>query len=297
MAHGLKIRKTQAQPNTNWTDIDLGFPNNGSTNNAYIKTAPGVVGGLGEYAFQLECNARITVVGLGTISASTGSNTVTGTGTHFSTDAISTGNTRLAISDGNGGYTYLGVVDSVTDDETIVLQDNSAAAVTNSSWFYGTEDGNSSIIRQKGSKRFLVRSESLEIQDESIAKGGIYSIYSLSNTDWAALGASINPTVGEVFTASKDGTGLATNGTVVPAGTCFLTNAAAPASFEQVSLSVVTAGGTVYASRIKNHWVLDFSTPYANANPGEVYIATYAGSTSAQDPATGYYQAQVEYWC
>ena len=296
MAHGLKIRKTQVQPNTSWTAVDLGFPNNGTTNNGFSRTKPGVVGGLGEYSDQIDCNARIVVVGLGTISASTGSTTVTGTGTHFTTDAMLTGNTRLAVSDGNSGYTYLGVIDSVTDDVTIVLQANSAATVSGSAWFYGTESNNSSIIRQKGSRRFLVQSDNLTIQDESIAKGGIYAIKSLSNTDWAALGASVNPTVGEVFTASASGTGLGSNGTVVPAGTCILTNAAAPASYGQVAISVVTDGGTVYASRIKNHWVLDFTTN-TGANPGAVYIATFNGSTSAQDPATGYYQGQVENWC
>ena len=297
MAHGLKNRKTQVQPNTSWTDIDLGFPNNGTTDNGYSYSYPGVVGGLGEYSNQIECQARIVVVGLGTITATTGSKTVVGVGTHFTTDAMTTGNTRLAVSDGNGGYTYLGVVDSVTDANNLELVANSAAAVSGSAWFYGTESGNSSIIRQKGSRRFLVQSDDLTIQDESIAKGGIYAIRSLGNTDWAALGASINPTAGEVFTASKNGTGLATNGTIVPAGTCILTDASAPASFGQMSISVGTAEGTVYASRIKNHWVLDFSIPDAKANPGATYVATFQGSTATQDPATGFYWSRIENWC
>ena len=62
----------------------------------------GIVGGIDEDYNQIRCQASILVKGLGTITCNTGSSTVTGTGTHFTTDAF-TGNTQLWVSDGAGG--------------------------------------------------------------------------------------------------------------------------------------------------------------------------------------------------
>jgi hypothetical protein len=291
MGRPLKIYKTNGS-----TPVDEGFPNDGSTDNGYVRTAPGVVGGIMQQSSQIECNARILVKGLGTITTATNSTGVTGTGTSFTTDAFSDGNTIVYAAD---GATQIGILSSVTDAGDLVLAANAAVAVTNSAWYYSTESNQSSIVRQKGAKKFLAVTQ-VDIQDESIAKGQAYMINSVSNTNWAALGADVNATHGDIFTAMTNGTGLTTNGTVWAVGICILVNESAPA--EPNTMSITQSQGTETVSRIKNKYATDFSTPYANCNPGTVFSATF-GSNGATlpNPATSndfvYTTSEIENWC
>ena len=296
MGRALKIRKYQ-----DGQVIDQGFPNNGSTDNGYSDTQPGIVGGIAENSDQIRCDAAILVKGLGTITATTSSGTITGTGTHFTTDSF-TGTSQIWVSDGTGGYTSLGIYDSTTDDTEISLGDPAVSDVTDSAWYY-TATSNSSIVRQKGSKRFLVAGTNNTIQDESIATGQAYMIASVGNTDWAALGADPTAVQYDIFTALKDGTGLTTNGEVYPVATCLLVNLNSPTEPNTMSVAIYDDGDTYYAQRLKNKFSTNFSTPYANANPGVTYSATFfndSGNTIPDPAAPGdlvYTLAGTENWC
>ena len=296
MARALKIRKYN-----DGNVVDDGFPNNGSTDNGYSANQPGIVGGLAEDSDQIRCDTAILGKGLGTITADTGSSTITGTGTHFTTDAFS-GASQIWVSDGAGGYTSLGEYDSTNDDEELVLESNSALNVTDSAWFY-TAVSNGSIVRQKGSRRFLVAGTSDTIQDESIAAGQAYMIGSVGNTDWAALGADATAGLYDIFTATKDGTGLTTDGYVYPVATCLLVNLNSPTQTNTMSVGIFDDGDTYYAQRLKNKFSTNFATPFANCNPGITYSATFfndSGNT-IPDPAAAndrvYTLVGTENWC
>ena len=283
MGNALKIRKYQ-----DGQVIDDGFPNNGSTNNGYSDTQPGIVGGINEDSDQIRCDAAVLVKGLGTITADTGSSTVTGTGTHFSTDGF-TGSSQLWVSDGAGGYTSLGIYSSTSDDEELELGDDSAVNVTDSVWYY-TATSNSSIVRQKGSKKFLVVANNNVIQDESIAIGQAYMIATVGNTDWQALGADPTAAQYDIFTALKAGTGLTTTGTVYAVATCLLVNLNSPTEPNTMSVHINDDGSTYYASRLKNKFSTNFATPYANCNPGVTFSATFFndnGNTLPNPSASG----------
>ena len=296
MGNALKIRKYQ-----DGQVIDDGFPNNGSTNNGYSDTQPGIVGGINEDSDQIRCDAAVLVKGLGTITADTGSSTVTGTGTHFSTDGF-TGSSQLWVSDGAGGYTSLGIYSSTSDDEELELGDDSAVNVTDSVWYY-TATSNSSIVRQKGSKKFLVVANNNVIQDESIAIGQAYMIATVGNTDWQALGADPTAAQHDIFTALKAGTGLTTTGTVYAVATCLLVNLNSPTEPNTMSVQINDDGSTYYASRLKNKFSTNFATPYANCNPGVTFSATFFndnGNTLPNPSASGdlvYTLVGTENWC
>ena len=296
MARALKIRKYN-----DGNVVDDGFPNNGSTNNGYSDTQPGIVGGINEDSDQIRCDAAILVKGLGTITATTSSSTVEGTGTHFTTDSF-TSSCQLWVSDGAGGYTSLGFILSTTNDGELELGDPSAINVTNSAWYY-TATSNSSIVRQKGSRRFLVAGTNNTIQDESIAAGQAYMIATVGNTDWAALGADPTAAQYDIFTASKDGTGLTTNGEVYPVATCLLVDLNSPTEPNTMSVAIFDDGDTYYARRLKNKFSTNFATPYANANPGVTFSATFfndSGNTIPDPSAPGdlvYTLVGTENWC
>lgn len=301
MGNPLKIRKYNNDV-INGNVVDDGFPNNGTTNNGYDDSQPGIVGGVDEDSDQIRCDAAILVKGLGTITADTGTSTITGTGTHFTTDAFNGGSSQIYVSDGNGGYTSLGTYDSTTDDEELELGDPSAENVTDSAWYY-TATSNSSIVRQKGSRKFLVAGTNNNIQDESIAAGQAYMIASVGNTNWEALGAGPTAAQYDIFTALKDGTGLTTNGYVWPVATCLLVNLNSPTEPNTMSVAIYDDGDTYYASRLKNKFSTNFDEPYANTVPGVTFSATFFNDNgnTIPDPAAAndlvYTLVGTENWC
>lgn len=298
MGNALKIRKYN-----DGTVVDEGFPNDETTDNGYNGNYPGIVGGINENSDQIACHASILVKGNGTITADTGSSTVTGTGTNFTTDSFNGGDTQLWVSDGAGGYTSVGTYATTTDDGELELGDPANINVTDSAWYYTLVTNAASIVRQKGSRTFLVAATNNAIQDESIAAGQAYMINSVSNTDWAALGA--DPTAGQydIFTALVSGHGLATNGTCWPVGQCLLVDDSNPTGINEMSVAIYDDGNTYYASRLKNKFSTDFSTPYANTVPGTTYSATFfnnSGNTLPNPSASGdlvYTEVGTENWC
>lgn len=302
MGRALKIRKYNDDV-VNGNQVDYGFPNDGTTDNGYTGNQPGIVGGVDEDSTQIRCQASILVKGLGTITCNTGSSTVTGTGTHFTTDAF-TGNTQLWVSDGAGGYASVGYYDGTTNDTELSLGDPANLDLTDSAWYYTIVTNAASIVRQKGSRLFLVVANNDLIQDESIVTGQAYMIGNVSNTDWAALGA--DPTAGlyDIFTASTDGTGLGTGGGVWAIATCLLVDDNSPTGINEMSVEIYDDGDTYYAQRLKNKFSTNFDTPFGDeCNPGYTYSATFFndnGNTIPDPSAPGdlvYTLAGTENWC
>lgn len=296
MGRPLKIRKYN-NDGVNGNQVDYGYPNNGTTNNGFNGNYPGIVGGTQQDSDQIRCQVCILVKGIGTITTATNSTTVTGVGTHFTTDAWNATNGALYVSDGNGGYTLVGGYSSTTSNTAIELDANAAVAVSGSAWFYTVVSNNGSIIRQKATRKYMVTAMGANIQDESIAQGQAYLIVNVSNTDWQALGAGPNASVGDIFTALKSGAGLATGGTVVPVSTCVLVNQTTPTAPNTMSV-YINDDGTIYnASRLKDHFSTNFATPYANCNPGTEFIATFFNNSGDIDPASGKAYTSTENWC
>lgn len=298
MGNPLKIRKYQGSQ-----VVDKGFPNDESTDNGYTGNNPGIVGGVYEQSDMIKCQASILVKGNGTITADTGTSTVTGTGTNFNTDSFNGGNSQIWVSDGQGGYTSVGVYSSTTSNTELELGDPANINVTNSAWYYTLVTNSASIVRQKGSRTFLVAATDNAIQDESIAAGQAYMIASVSNTNWQALGADATAGQYDIFTASTSGHGLATNGTCWPVGQCLLVDNSNPTGVNQMSVEIYNDGDTYNASRLKNKFSTNFDDPYANCNIGVTYSATFfnnSGNTIPDPSAPGdlvYTEVGTENWC
>jgi hypothetical protein len=129
------------------------------------------------------------------------------------------------------------------------------------------------IVTQKGATRYLVAG-STSYAVTTIVAGRTYLIASLGDTKWNLVGASVNPRVGDVFTATAAGTGT---GTIAYAGTCNLANQA-PGSVTQgnMQITVTTNSVAFRASRLTNKYVWNYDTP-----PIKYATAFFAGSAAA----------------
>jgi hypothetical protein len=121
-------------------------------------------------------------------------------------------------------------------------------------------EANGYVIRQKSKKKFLAGSTTT-INDEDIKAGNSYIITDTNNTDWTLFGIRGAAANGQVFTATVDGSGLATNGTVNQVAVCTLVNVA-NASLAANTLTVectLANSSTFRAKTLSNHHVTDFS--------------------------------------
>lgn len=165
---------------------------------------------------------------------------------------------------------YLGVVGGLSTTATtatnpIILPQVNIELADGSS----TGAGNGRIIRQKGSHKFLVAYVASATADESFIVGQAYSVASVGTTDWAAVGAGTNVTVGDIFTATAAGAG---SGTAYPVGQCVLQNTGTPdAGYMSIEFSVGDSSA-VYASYITNKWIRDWNGMtygnYSDSNAG-----------------------------
>ena len=133
---------------------------------------------------------------------------------------------------------------------------------------------NGVILRQKGSRKFLVQ-DTTAIQDESIVAGNAYIITTLGNTNWQALGAGPTAVVGDIFTATANGAGLTTNGVVNLVGQCVLKKQAI-GSLTVGNMSITMSIGdsaATYISKLTNKFAQDFNggETGGNANTGNVW--------------------------
>jgi|694.fasta_scaffold40705_3 hypothetical protein len=180
------------------------------------------------------------------------------------TDPVYNSASTLSASD------YLGVVGGLSTTATtatnpIILPQVNIELADGSS----TGAGNGRIIRQKGSHKFLVAYVASTTADESFIVGQAYSVASVGTTDWAAVGAGTNVTVGDIFTATAVGSG---SGTAYPVGQCVLQNTGTPdAGYMSIEFSVGDSSA-VYASYITNKWIRDWNGMtygnYSDSNAG-----------------------------
>lgn len=118
------------------------------------------------------------------------------------------------------------------------------------------QEGAAYIITQKGTTKYLVSGEN-SVNAGSFTSGFSYQILTLGDTDWTSIGAGINPTVGQVFTATGVGSGT---GTASDAGQCVLV-ANATINSGQMNMVFSANGTTTYATRLTNKFIWDNSTP------------------------------------
>ena len=86
--------------------------------------------------------------------------------------------------------------------------------------------------------------------------GFSYQITSLGSTNWTAIGAGVNPQVGQVFTATGVGSG---SGTASDCGQCQLV-ANATITTGQMNMVFDVDGGATYATRLTNKYIWDANT-------------------------------------
>lgn len=146
------------------------------------------------------------------------------------------------------------------------------------------QQGNAYILTQKGQTKYLVSGEDT-VTANILTPGFSYQILTLGTTNWTAIGAGINPTVGKVFTAtaaSSDGSGVAAD-----AGQCTLVTTNAISSGQMYM--TFTVGNTVsYASRLTNKYIWDssnnrYAVNFFVAASGNAAIST---TKSGADPVT-----------
>lgn len=172
---------------------------------------------------------------------------------------------------------YLGVVGGLSTAATsatnpIILPQVNIALADGSD----TGAGNGRILRQKGAHKFLVAYVAATTAAGSFLVGQAYTVVSLGNTDWSAVGAGRdNVAVGDIFTATAAGSG---SGTAYPVGVCVLQNTGTPTAGGMSVEYSVADSAAVYASYISNKWIRDWTgmtyTDYNDSNSG---INIYSG--------------------
>ena len=118
------------------------------------------------------------------------------------------------------------------------------------------QQGAAYIITQKGTYKYLVSGEN-SVNAGSFTPTFSYQILTLGDTDWTAIGAGINPTVGDVFTATGAGSGT---GTASDCGQCQLI-ANATINSGEMNMVFSANGGNTYATRLTNKYIWDNATP------------------------------------
>jgi hypothetical protein len=166
---------------------------------------------------------------------------------------------------------FLGVVGGSPATSTASATYPEIAAVVNIALADGTSTtaGAGRIIRQKGSHKFLVAYTAAATADESFVVGQAYQVSTLGTTDWQAVGAGTQTSVGDIFTATAVGAGT---GEAYPVGQCVLQNTGTPdAGYMSIAFSVGDSTD-VYASYITNKWVRDWNgmtyDSYSSSNSG-----------------------------
>jgi hypothetical protein len=135
----------------------------------------------------------------------------------------------------------------------------------------GFSEADGFIIRQKGSRKFLVADSTART---ALIAGQAYRITTVGDTDWAAYGAT-NVTVGTTFTATA-ALGNTGTGRVNAVGICVLVNDLTPAA-GNMSISYFSNDSTETAiSKLTNKFLQNFAGggTGGSANTGDVWAAT-----------------------
>jgi hypothetical protein len=161
---------------------------------------------------------------------------------------------------------------------------------------------NGRIIRQKGSRKFLV-ADGTTLNDEDLVVGAAYQILSAGGTDWTQWGAPVGWSVGTIFTCTS--TGTLANGTALLVGQCVLINDLTPAA-GNMAISYSTGDSTATAiSKITNRFLQNFNggETGGNANTGDVWSpaqvvnnVTYAANFFTDEGTEAKSGADVATW-
>ena len=164
---------------------------------------------------------------------------------------------------------------------------------------FAEEDGY--IIRQKGSHKYLVGGTTART---ALVAGYAYRITVVGNTNWASYGASGNPQVGDIFTATA---ALANTGTgrVNAVGQCVLTSDLTPPA-GNMSISYFSNDSTETAiSKLTNKFLQNFAggATGGNADTGDVWAASatvnnveFAANFFSDEGTTAKSGAEVDTW-
>lgn len=128
------------------------------------------------------------------------------------------------------------------------------------------QEGNGYIIRQKGQSKYLATPNNT-VAAGSLTVGFTYIIKAVGNTNWAAVGASPNAAVGDVFVCTAAGSG---SGSASDVGQVQLVNSGSPQS-GQAYIQFNNGTSNVYASKMTNKYVWDYATP-ANRYAADFFV-------------------------
>jgi hypothetical protein len=164
---------------------------------------------------------------------------------------------------------------------------------------FAEEDGY--IIRQKGSHKYLVGGTT---DRTALVSGSAYRITTVGDTAWTNYGATGNPQVGDIFTATA---ALADTGTgrVNAVGQCVLTSDLSPTA-GNMSISYFSNDSTETAiSKLTNKFLQNFAggATGGNADTGDVWAATdtvdnvaFAANFFSDEGTTAKSGAEVDTW-
>jgi hypothetical protein len=164
----------------------------------------------------------------------------------------------------------------------------------------GFAEADGFIIRQKGSRKFLVADATART---ALVSGQAYRITVVGDTDWTSYGAP-NAQIGTIFTATS---ALADTGTgrVNAVGTCVLTSDLSPTA-GNMSISYFSNDSTETAiSKLTNKFLQNFAGGGVggNANTGDVWAASatvnnveFAANFFSDEGVTAKSGAEIDTW-
>jgi hypothetical protein len=164
----------------------------------------------------------------------------------------------------------------------------------------GFAEADGFIIRQKGSRKFLVADATART---ALLSGQAYRITVVGDTDWASYGAP-NAQIGTIFTATA-ALGNTGTGRVNAVGTCVLVNDLSP-SAGNMSISYFSNDSTETAiSKLTNKFLQNFAGggTGGSANTGDVWAASatvnnveFAANFFSDEGVTAKSGAEVATW-
>ena len=144
----------------------------------------------------------------------------------------------------------------------------------------GFAEADGVIIRQKGSRKFMVADTTSRT---ALLSGYAYRITTVGDTDWASYGAP-NAQIGTIFTATA-ALGSTGTGRVNAVGTCVLTSDLSPTA-GNMSISYFLNDSTeVPISKLTNRFLQNFDggCTGGNADTGDVWLDTQVVNNVAID--------------
>lgn len=165
----------------------------------------------------------------------------------------------------------------------------------------GFAEADGYIIRQKGSRKFMVADATART---ALVSGSAYRITVVGDTNWAAYGVQGTAAVGTIFTATA-ALGDTGTGRVNAVGTCVLTSDLSPTA-GNMSISYFSNDSTETAiSKITNKFIQNFAGggTGGNADTGDVWAAStivnnveFAANFFSDEGVTAKSGAEADTW-